>query len=65
LVAEDHTALEDFVEGRYNRLFERSQFRTLGGLTAIASIHERDQLFDALRQSALVKCSRLAAAPVS
>jgi len=65
LVAEDNSALEDFVEGRYNRLFQRSQFRTLGGLSAIAGIHERDELFDALRQSALVKCSRLVAVPMA
>ena len=62
LVAEDSLALEDFVDGRYNSLFQRSQFRTLGGLPAIARLQEREQLFEALRQSALVKCSRMAVA---
>lgn len=62
LVAEDSQALEDFVDGRYNSLFQRSQFRTLGGLPAITRLQEREQLFEALRQSALVKCSRLAVA---
>lgn len=61
LVAEDQDALEDFVEGRYTRLFQRSRFRTLGGLPAVARLPEREQVFDALRQSALVQCSRLAA----
>ena len=62
LVAEDSQALSDFVAGRYNRLFERSQFRTLGGLPALARLSEREELFEALRQSALVKCSQLATA---
>ena len=38
LVSEDSEALEDFLAGRYNRLFGRSQFRTLGGLAALASL---------------------------
>lgn len=62
LVAEDEQALTDFIDGRYNRLFQRSQFRTLGGLPAVASLQERDHVFDALRQSALVQCSRVAVA---
>ena len=62
LVAEDNQALDDFIGGRYNRLFQRSRFRTLGGLSAIARLQEREQLFDALRQSALVKCSQMAVA---
>jgi type I restriction enzyme R subunit len=62
LVAEDEEALTDFIDGRYTRLFQRSQFRTLGGLPAVASLQERDHVFDALRQSALVQCSRVATA---
>jgi type I restriction enzyme R subunit len=58
LVSEDSQALSDFLAGRYNRLFERSQFRTLGGLTALAHFNERDLVFEALRQSTLVQCSR-------
>ena len=58
LVSEDYQALTDFLAGRYNRLFERSQFRTLGGLSALTRFTERDNVFEALRQSSLVECSR-------
>ena len=57
LVSEDQQALSDFLAGRYNRLFERSQFRTLGGLPALASFQERDEVFEALRHSSLVRSS--------
>jgi type I restriction enzyme, R subunit len=60
LLSEDSHALSDFLAGRYNRLFERSQFRTLGGLTALAHFHDRDQVFEALRESSLIQCSRQA-----
>lgn len=60
LVSEDPQALSDFLSGRYNKLFERSQFRTLGGLAALTRFQERDQVFEALRQSSLVQCSRQA-----
>lgn len=60
LVSDDSEALSDFLAGRLNRLFQRSQFRTLGGLDALARFTERDQVFEALRQSSLVECSRLA-----
>lgn len=60
LVSEDTQALSDFLAGRYQRLFERSQFRTLGGLSALARFQERDAVFEALRQSSLVKCTRMA-----
>ena len=58
LVSEDSQALADFLAGRYNRLFERSQFRTLGGLSTLTRFTERDHVFEALRQSSLVECSR-------
>jgi type I site-specific restriction endonuclease len=61
LVSEDQQALSDFLAGRYQRLFERSQFRTLGGLPALARFHERDEVFEALRQSSLIQCTRMAA----
>jgi hypothetical protein len=57
LVSEDSQALTDFLAGRYNSVFQRSQFRTLGGLGALTSFRERDQVFEALRQSSLVQCS--------
>jgi len=60
LVSEDTQALSDFLAGRYQRLFERSQFRTLGGLSALARFQERDAVFEALRQSSLVQCTRMA-----
>jgi len=60
LVSEDGQALDDFLAGRYNKLFERSQFRTLGGLSALSRFAERDKVFEALRQSSLVECSRYA-----
>ena len=59
LVSDDSEALADFLAGRLNKLFQRSQFRTLGGLDALARFNERDQVFEALRQSSLVECSRL------
>lgn len=62
LVAEDQDALEDFIGGHYTRLFQRSRFRPLGGMPAVARLPEREQVFDALRQSALVQCSRVALA---
>jgi type I restriction enzyme R subunit len=58
LVSENAQALSDFLAGRYNRVFERSQFRTLGGLAALANLRERDEIFEALRESTLVQCSR-------
>ena len=58
LVSEDSQAFSDFLAGRYNRLFERSQFRTLGGLSALTRFQEREEVFEALRQSSLVQCSR-------
>ncbi len=61
LVSEDHQALSDFMSGRLQRLFERSQFGALGGLDALARFQERDSVFEALRQSSLVQCTRLAA----
>jgi type I restriction enzyme R subunit len=58
LITDDSNALSDFLEGKYNRLFARSQFRNLGGLAALAEFSDRDEVFDALRESSLVQCSR-------
>ena len=63
--SEDTQALSDFMAGRYQRLFTRSQFRTLGGLDTLARFHERDQVFEALRQSSLVQCTRMAVGEAS
>ena len=59
LVADDTTALADFMAGRYQRLFDRSQFRALGGLPTLAAFREREAVFEALRQSSLVQCATL------
>ncbi|MFH0828780.1 MAG: DEAD/DEAH box helicase family protein [Candidatus Kerfeldbacteria bacterium] len=58
LVSEDQEAMEDFLGGQYSRLFARSQFRTLGGIAALAALQDRELVFEALRQSALVQRSR-------
>lgn len=60
LITEDTQALNDFMSGRYQRLFERSQFRMLGGLSALARFLDREEVFEALRQSPLVQCTLLA-----
>jgi type I restriction enzyme, R subunit len=59
LITDDGMALNEFLGGHYDRLFERAQFRALGGLQAVTMLKERDALFNALAQSSLVKCSRL------
>jgi type I restriction enzyme R subunit len=58
LITDDPRALSDFLEGKYNRLFARSQFRNLGGLAALTEFSDRDGVFEALRESSLVQCSR-------
>jgi type I restriction enzyme R subunit len=60
LIAHDGEALVDFLEGRYTRLFERAQFRILGGLSALALFTDRDEVFEALSQSSMVQASRQA-----
>lgn len=65
LVSEDRQALSDFLTGHYQRLFERSQFRTLGGLAALTRFKERNDVFEALRQSSLVQCTRMAMKEIS
>ncbi len=63
LVTDNVECLTDFLAGRYNRLFERSQFRPLGGLSALATFPERDVVFEALRNSPLLDAARLALEP--
>jgi len=55
LVAEDNDALRDFLDSRYSMLFGRGQFRPLGGIEALARFEDRELVFAALRESALVK----------
>ena len=40
-------------------LFTANQFRTLGGLDALARFDQRDEVFEALRQSTLARQSLL------
>lgn len=60
LLADDSVALKRFVQGDMT-IFTANQFRTLGGLEALSRFEQRDEVFDALRQSALVRQSMLAA----
>ena len=59
LLAEDSTSLDQFMKGDMT-MFTATQFNQLGGLTALARFDERDKVFEALRQSTLVRQSLLA-----
>ena len=56
LIADDPAALRRFMDGDL-RLFDFSQFRALGGLRALANFTERETVFEALRQSSVVRQS--------
>jgi type I restriction enzyme R subunit len=58
LVADDPRALERFVMGDMT-LFSATQFTNLGGIHALARMDRRDEVFEALRQSTLVRQSLL------
>ena len=58
LVTSDSQARERFLEGDF-RLFGGSQFNRLGGLSALSAFTAREQVFEALRQSSLVRQSAL------
>jgi superfamily II DNA or RNA helicase len=58
LVADDPEARQRFVQGDMT-VFASSQFNQLGGFPALTKFHERDQVFEALRQSALVRNSTI------
>lgn len=59
LLADDDQALQKFIDGDMT-LFTSSQFNRLGGIAALSQFDHRDQVFDALRQSMLVRQSSLA-----
>ena len=59
LLAEDPMALRRFMTGDMT-LFTASQFNQLGGISALARFEGREQVFEALRQSTLVRQSALA-----
>ncbi len=60
LLAEDAQALQRFVKGDMT-IFTASQFNQLGGITALTHFGDRERVFEALRQSTLVRQSLLAA----
>lgn len=62
LLADDDQALQKFIEGDMT-LFSSSQFNRLGGIAALSHFDHRDQVFEALRQSMLVRQASLAARP--
>jgi len=58
LLADDPASLKRFLGGDMT-IFTSSQFTQLGGLPALIEFKERDQVFEALRQSILLKQSAL------
>ena len=59
LLADDPVALNKFVVGDMT-LFTSSQFNQLGGVSALSRFEGRNEVFEALRQSILVRQSLLA-----
>jgi type I restriction enzyme, R subunit len=59
LLADDPQALTKFVAGDMT-LFNASQFNRLGGISALSRFEARNEVFDALRESILVRQSTLA-----
>ena len=59
LLAEDPPSLRRFIDGDMT-IFTASQFNQLGGVNALARFEGREQVFEALRQSTLVRQSVLA-----
>jgi hypothetical protein len=60
LIADDPQALDKFLRGDHT-IFDSGQFVRLGGLQALAQFTARDAVFEALRQTTLVRQSALAA----
>jgi type I restriction enzyme R subunit len=60
LLADDPESLTKFLEGDMT-IFTASQFTQLGGLPALLAFKERDEVFEAVRQSILVRQSVLGA----
>jgi type I restriction enzyme R subunit len=59
LIAEDSTSLRKFMDGDMT-IFNASQFNQLGGVAALSRFDAREDVFEALRQSSLVRQSLLA-----
>ena len=60
LLADDPESLQKFLQGDMT-IFTASQFTQLGGLPALISFKDRDEVFEAVRQSILVRQSVLGA----
>jgi type I restriction enzyme, R subunit len=61
LIAEDSSALQKFIDGDMS-IFSASQFNRLGGIAALSRFEQREEVFEALRQSTLARQSLLASA---
>ncbi len=59
LVVEDGTTRKKFMAGDIT-IFSASQFNPLGGIAALAKFEAHDEVFEALRQSSLIRQSLLA-----
>jgi hypothetical protein len=59
LISEDSSSLHKFMSGDMT-IFTASQFNQLGGIAALSRIEGREEVFEALRQSSLVRQSLLA-----
>ena len=59
LISEDSTSLKKFMSGDAT-IFTANQFRTLGGLDALTKFEHREEVFEALRQSSLIRQTALA-----
>ncbi len=59
LIAEDIDALKKFMEGDMS-IFNASQFNALGGIDALLVFENREEVFEAIRQTNLVRATLLA-----
>ncbi len=60
LLVEDPHALKSFMAGDMT-IFSSSQFNRLGGVSQLMQFEQRDQVFEALRQSGMIRQTLLAA----
>jgi hypothetical protein len=60
LLADDTTALNQFLKGDMT-IFTATQFNQLGGIEALSRFENRESVFEALRQSSLIRQTMLAA----
>lgn len=60
LISDDPRSFDAFDHEQYSELFNKSLFQRLGGIPALAKFADREQAFEALRQSPLVQATRQA-----